>query len=97
MDTMEILNEMRNGALDLKMRYELLEDRTLHKIDVLNQIFEDTSFGEYVADGVKIVKMFYKDKMTIEEIAEKMYMCDRTIYRRRDQCVRWLQRTLDNT
>ena len=95
MRIIDILNEYRSGELEFKIKYGLLDDETREKVNVLEQIFVDIDLVDYVVDSTKIVRMYYKEKRTIEYIAEAMYMSPRTVSRRRDECLKWLSDHFD--
>lgn len=95
MTTVEILNELRSNDLDLKCEYGSLEDDTRRKIQIIKNICADESRFKYPVLCYRVLGLYYLQRMTAEEIAEKLDISPRTVYRKRDEGIRRLSNILD--
>ena len=90
MTIFEILNEYRSNDLDLKYKYGSLDEDIKNKITIIKQIYADNSSFRYSNDSIRIVFLYYLERMTAEQIAEVLDISPRTVYRKRDEGIRRL-------
>ena len=95
MTTVEILNGLRSNDLDLRYEYGSLDDDTRRKIEIIKNIYSDDSQFKFPVLCYKVLSLYYLQKMTAEEIAEKLDISPRTVYRKRDEGIRRLSDILD--
>ena len=96
MKVIEILKEWRkSGDLDFFKKNGLFDDITKRKVELLEDIFEQSNFATYKNEQIKIVRMYYKEISSAPTIAKIMNMSQRNVYRMRDSCVKWLSDLLD--
>ena len=63
-----------------------------HKINVLEVLFDEDSSCTFAGDdGIRILKLHYKNGMSYERIAEMLNLSVRTVYRKRKKEISRLQ------
>ena len=70
-----------------------------HIVDMmckLNEIFSDQLLISYECSGIKIIELYYKQKLTCEQIAEQLHISTKTVYRRKRAALNLLSKIFDN-
>ena len=88
----EILNSYRSESLELKNRYGDLDDQTRKRLNTLEQLFKDYDLMRRKNDCIQVVCLYYKYAMTAEQIAEKLNISPKTVYRKREEGIRRLSK-----
>lgn len=96
MNVKEILKLYRQEKIESMVKHNMLDAETLEKVKIIDEIFENTERANYRGCKVPIVRMFYRDRLSMSECANTVHVCERQAYRIRDDCVNWLSDMLDN-
>ena len=84
----ELVNAMRFNP-------DSLDDDTLYKIKIIQDMFQDKYILEYQNNAVRILKMYLEGHTTIEDIAEKMNISSRHVDRLKKQAIESISKVLD--
>ena len=96
MTAKEILEQYRSGELQIKMEIGSADPEAVRKLRLIERIVNESGFVNYAADMIDVIRMYYFDGLSAEEIAAAVYASPRTVYRRRDSGLKWLADHFDN-
>lgn len=79
----------------LKYNPDSLDDATYKKLKDIEDMFQDKYVLKYRNNQTLILKMFIKDNMTIEEIADEMNISTRHVDRLKKQAIETISDVLE--
>ena len=94
MTVKEILEGIRDGDLMIRHKLQQLDTDTEQKLSLLLEVINDKELLLF-SDNMDMIRLYYFDRLIMEEAAEKIYISARTAYRRRDKCIELLSALID--